>query len=163
VEVVAPRIERVPREVEVVVVEALREILGGRADLDEVGAPGPAQRNRWLLEEHVDVDRLIRPAGRAVRARDEPYDRRIAFGECALLRAAGGRGRCNREHRHSEEAELPEEGTTGRRHERRLRVLDVLRECRSAARARCSGMEGNTPAYRHRDHGPKKAAKAAAG
>ena len=38
----AARVERVPGEVEVVLVQAVREVVGGRRDLDEVAAaPGP--------------------------------------------------------------------------------------------------------------------------
>ena len=85
VEVVAARVERIPREVEVVLVEAPREILGGGADLDDAGVlPRPAQRHRRLVEEQVDGDRYVRVAGLAVRVGDEPHDRRIPLGQGRL-------------------------------------------------------------------------------
>ncbi len=95
VQVVAAGGQRVPREVEVVLVEALREILRGRADLDEVAAaPGAAQRHRRLAEEHVHVDRQIR-LGRAAVAGlcNEAHHRRVALCERRLLPDVGGRGR----------------------------------------------------------------------
>jgi len=64
--VVAARVEGVPGEVEVVLVETVGEVLGTRPDLDEVAAsPGPAQRDRRLVEEQVDVQRLVRLTGPA--------------------------------------------------------------------------------------------------
>src|SRR5207245_542280 len=95
VQVIAARIERAPREVEVVLVEALREILGGRADRDQVaGAPWPPQRNCGLAEEQVDVDRQVRLALAALPGvSNEPNDRAVPSGECRLVGAVGRRDR----------------------------------------------------------------------
>ena len=59
-EVVAARLERAPGEVEVVLEEALREVIRGRTDLDQVAlVPRAAQRDGRLAEEQVDVDRKV--------------------------------------------------------------------------------------------------------
>ena len=88
--VVAARLERVAGEVEVVLEQA-GEIVRARADLDEVdGVPRSAQRDRRLVEQQVDVDRL---EGLAVAALlhllDEPDDRRVLLGERGLVGEIG--------------------------------------------------------------------------
>ena len=77
-----------------VLVEAGPEIGVGRRDLHEVAAaPRPAQRDRRLREQGVDVERLVRLAGAALlRLLDQPDDRREARGELLLLREVGGGG-----------------------------------------------------------------------
>jgi hypothetical protein len=108
VEVVAARVERTSREVEVVLVETPREILGGRADLDHAGVlPGSAQCHRRLVEEQVDGDRHVRIAGLAVRVGDEPDDGRVPLGQGRLLRPVGERGRRQRERQQSDEKRHP--------------------------------------------------------
>ena len=73
-----------------VLVEA-GEIAGGGGDLHEVGrVPGPAERDRGLLEDEVDVDgqvRLSRPA--LLELLDEPHDRRVLLGELGLVGEVG--------------------------------------------------------------------------
>jgi hypothetical protein len=95
-EIRTARVERVPRKVEVVLVEALGEIVRRRADLDQVVAPRPAQGDRRLAEERVDVDRGVRLARRAVRVLDEPHDRGIAFGQRLRVGQACGGAGCRR-------------------------------------------------------------------
>ena len=91
--VVAPRIERVPGEVEVVLPEAV-DVVRRRADPDEVAAvPGPAQGHGRLVEEEVDVERLVRLAVAALLGLlDEPDDRRVLLGERLLVGEVGRRG-----------------------------------------------------------------------
>ena len=83
--VVAAGIERVAREVEVVLVAVARD-LSPRPDLDEVGAiPGAAKRDRRLVEQHVDVGRDVRLARAALlRLVDEADDRRVTCREILL-------------------------------------------------------------------------------
>ena len=90
--VVARGIERVAREVEVVFVEA-GEVGRDRADLDEIGGvPRPPERNRRLVEERVDVDRLVRLAVPArLSLGYESYDRGVALGELGLVVERGAR------------------------------------------------------------------------
>ena len=91
--VVALRLERIPREVEVVL-EAVREVGGARPDLDEVrrGPRAPESDGR-LVEHDVDVDRPVLLAVLALpRLLDEADDRRVALGERGLVREVGGRG-----------------------------------------------------------------------
>jgi hypothetical protein len=101
----AARVERVPGEVEVVLVEPAGEVVRGRPDLDEVAAaPGPAQRDRRLVEEEIDVQRLVRLARPAfLGLLDESDDRRVALGERDLVLEIGcGRGSdCKRRRRES--------------------------------------------------------------
>ena len=91
----AARVERVSGEVEVVLVEPAGEVLGGRPDLDEVAAaPGPAQRDCRLVEEEIDVQRLVRLSGPAfLELLDEADDRRVALGEGDLVLEVGRSGR----------------------------------------------------------------------
>ena len=88
--VVAARIERVAREVEVVPVEAV-EVGGEGRDLDEVDrVPRASESDRPLVEEDVDVDRLVRlPVAALLLLLDEPHDRRVALGELALVGEVG--------------------------------------------------------------------------
>ena len=90
----ASRVERVPGEVEVVLVEPW-EVVRARADLDQIGGiPWSTQRNRRLVEEGVDVDRLVRLAVPAVLGLgDEPHHRGVALGERGLVREVGRRAR----------------------------------------------------------------------
>ena len=77
------------------VLEAFDEIVVRRPDLHQIAAvPRTAQRDRRLLEEHADVDRLVRLARAAfVRLLDEPRNRRKALGERRLIGQVGRRGR----------------------------------------------------------------------
>ena len=102
--VVAARVERVPGEVEVVLVEP-GEIIRGRTDLDQIGGiPRSTQRDRRLIEERVDVDRLVRLAVPAVLSLlDEPHHRGVALGERGLVREVGRRGRRRDEREHGNE------------------------------------------------------------
>ena len=88
--VAAARGERVPGEVEVVVVEPAGEIAGGRPDLDQIRpVPGATERNGRLAEERVDVERLVGLAGAALLLLlDEPDLRRVALGERLLVARA---------------------------------------------------------------------------
>jgi hypothetical protein len=105
--VVAARVERVAGKVEVVLVEALREILGRRRDLDQVvRIPRSAERNRRLSEQRVDVHRLVGLAGSALLLLlDEPHDRGVALGERLLVCEARRRGRREAERGKGEEQE----------------------------------------------------------
>ena len=89
----AARVERAAREVEVVLVPRGREIVRRGPDLHEVVAgPGPAERDRRLAEERVDVDRHVRLAGAALLGlRHEPDDRCEALRERLLVRQGGAR------------------------------------------------------------------------
>jgi len=82
--------ERVAGEVEVVLVE-LREIARGGPYLHKVhGVPWAAKRNRWLVEEKLDVQRDVRLARSALfRLLDEPDDRCVPLRELCLV-AEGG-------------------------------------------------------------------------
>ena len=88
--VAAAGVERVAREVEVVV-EAVDEVLGRRADLHQVGrVPRAAQRNGRLVEQHVHVGRLPGLARAALLLLlDEPDDRREPLGQRALVGEVG--------------------------------------------------------------------------
>jgi hypothetical protein len=97
----------------VVLVETAGEILRGRRDLDEVGrAPGAPEGDRWLVEQRIDVHRLVRLAGPALLLLpDEPDDRRVALGEGPLVGAAGRRGgRADTDRPEGEQAQQPEPG-----------------------------------------------------
>jgi hypothetical protein len=87
------RPERVARKVEVVAVQPRTEVLGGGPDLHQVSAPGAAQGDRRLVEEEVDVDRLIGLARRAPGPLDEPDHRGVTLGQLSLLAHGCGRGR----------------------------------------------------------------------
>ncbi len=90
--VVAAGVERVPREVEVVSVEA-GDVLCRRGDLDEVVAPWSAQGDSRLTEEQVDVHRLVRLAAPALLLLlDEPNDRRVALSKRRLVGERAERG-----------------------------------------------------------------------
>ena len=108
--VAAARVERVPGEVEVVLVPA-DEILRGRTDLDEIEpVPGAAQRDRRLAEQRAYVDRLVRFAGAAlVVLRDQPDDGCVALGQRLFVSERGGRrrGADETERSHSEEDREP--------------------------------------------------------
>jgi hypothetical protein len=102
VQVVAAGLERVAREVEVVAPEPAAESLGGRPDLDEVVPPGPAERNRRLAEEEVDVDRdVVHRRTAALAAGDEAHDGCVPLRERPLLReiASSDAGGCVRRER----------------------------------------------------------------
>ena len=92
--VCAAGVERVAGEVEVVLVEA-GQIVRRRADLDQVECvPRPPQRDRRLVEERVDVDRLVRLARAALlELLDEPDDGCVPLRECDLVVERGRRGR----------------------------------------------------------------------
>ena len=97
--VVAAWIERVAREVEVVPVEAV-EVGGDGRDLDEVDrVPRATEGDRPLVEEDVDVDRLVRLAVAALLLLlHESHDWRVALGELALVGEVG-RGARRRDER----------------------------------------------------------------
>ncbi len=100
--VVAAGIERVAREVEVILV-AILEVRRVGPDLDEVGAvPRPAKRDGRLLEEHVHVGRnvgLARPA--LDRLIDEADDRRVLLRERLLVLDPCERRRGERDRDHA--------------------------------------------------------------
>ena len=95
--VCAAGVERVAGEVEVVLVET-GQIVRRRADLDQVECvPRPPQRDRRLVEERVDVDRLVRLARAALlELLDEPDDGCVPLRECDLVVERGRRGRRER-------------------------------------------------------------------
>ncbi len=105
----AARVERVSGEVEVVLVQAVREVVGRRRDLDEVAAaPGPAQRDRGLVEEEVDVQRLVRLTGPAfLELLDEADHRCVALGEGDFVLEVGCGRRCGCKRRHESWKEGP--------------------------------------------------------
>ena len=90
--VITARIERVTREIEVIL-EAVDEIVRRRPDLDEVaGPPRTAECHRRLVEEHVDIGwdvRLPRPTFDGLR--DETNDRCVLRGERRLAGRVRGR------------------------------------------------------------------------
>ena len=87
----AARVERVPGEVEVVLVEPAGEVVCCRPDLDEVAAaPGPAQRDGGLVEEEIDVQRFVRLARPAfLGLLDEADHRCVALRELDLVLEVG--------------------------------------------------------------------------
>jgi hypothetical protein len=91
---VAPRIEGVAGEVEVILVALRREVGRRRGDLHEIrAAPGPAERDGGLVEQEVDVERRVRlPVAALLRLLDEPDDRRVALGERCLVGEVGSGG-----------------------------------------------------------------------
>ena len=133
VQVVAARVERVAREVEVILVEPGPEVAGARPDLHEVGArPRPAQRDRRLVEEQIDVDRDVRlPGAAALGLIDEPHDRGVARRERRLVRRRRGGGRRRGHPRGGEDG--GEHGDSGpRRHRAAPPSLGVLTSPQSA-------------------------------
>ena len=93
--VVAAGVECVPREVEVVLEEA-GQVVGRGTDLDEIPrVPRPAQGDgRLVVEEHVDVERLVGLARAALlELLHEPHDRSVLLGERGLVAEVG---RCRR-------------------------------------------------------------------
>ncbi len=111
--VVAPRAQRIAREVQVVL-EQVDEIAGGRPDLHEVdGVPRTAQGDGRLLEQQVDVDRLVRLAVAAsLGLGDETHDRRMTLRERRLVGEIG-RGRRRPAERRSGERDEDQEATQG--------------------------------------------------
>ena len=106
--VVAARIESVPGEVEVVLVE-VRDVICRRPDPHQVHRiPRAAQRNCRLVEEQVDVGRPVRLAVAALlELLDNANDRRVALRERGLVgEVGGGDGAAGeREHgRHAQES-----------------------------------------------------------
>ncbi len=133
VQVVAARVERVAREVEVILVEPGPEVAGARPDLHEVGArPRPAQRDRRLVEEQIDVDRDVRlPGAAALGLIDEPDDGGVARRERRLVRRRRGGGRRRGHPRGGEDG--GEHGDSGpRRHRPAPPSLGVLTSPQSA-------------------------------
>ena len=135
--VVAARVERAPREVEVVLVEA-REVLGRRPDLHEVGGvPRAAERDRRVAEQAVDVHRPVRLARPAfLRLLDEPYDRRVLRREVLLrVRPRGDGAEKRTGQREPREAHEPTAPGKARAHGRSLRPrTDALCRRRIALR-----------------------------
>ena len=133
VQVVAARVERVAREVEVILVEPGPEVAGARPDLHEVGArPRPAQRDRRLVEEQIDVDRDVRlPGAASLGLIDEPHDGGVARRERRLVRRRRGGGRRRGHPRGGEDG--GEHGDSGpRRHRAAPPSLGVLTSPQSA-------------------------------
>ena len=96
--VVAAGIERVPGEVEVVLVAAARSAAVGPIFTRSVGFHGPRSATVSLAEERVDVDRLVRLAGPAlVGLLDEADDRGVPLGERLLVAQVGCGRRRNAE------------------------------------------------------------------
>ena len=91
--VVAPRLERVAREVQVVAGEPLAEVLGRRPDLDQlVSLPRPAQRHAAVAEDGLDVAGSVRLPGPALDVLvHQPDHRREALGQCLLGVSVGTR------------------------------------------------------------------------
>ena len=92
--VVAPWVERIARVVEVVL-ETTDQILCGGTDLHEIGGlPGPAEGDRVLAEQQVDVHRPVRLARPALlELLHESDDRGEALGERRLVGQVGARDR----------------------------------------------------------------------
>jgi hypothetical protein len=114
--VAAAWIERVAGKVEVVLVAA-DEILGARRDLDEVRrAPRATERHRRLVEEHVDVRRLVRLPGPALLGLlDQSHHRRKPCGERLVVGGIGeGERRCD------QRSQRENQKTCGLSHDRRL-------------------------------------------
>ncbi len=84
--VAAAGAKRIPGEVEVVAVEPATQLGPRRTDRDQVGvAPRPAQRDRVVAEDDVDVDRPVRLARSAhLLLLHELEHRREAFRQRAL-------------------------------------------------------------------------------
>ncbi len=105
--VVAPRVERIAREVEVVFEAVRRQVGRRRCDLHEVpAAPWPTERHSGLVEQDIDVERRVRlPVAALLRLLDEPDDRRVALGERRLVGEVGGGGGGQAEGRHRADGE----------------------------------------------------------
>ena len=105
--VIAARLERVTGKVEVVLVAPAEQVLRGRPDLDQVGGvPRPTERNSRLVEERVDVHRLIGLARAALLLLlDEPDHRRVTLGQRSLLSGARCTSRGNPQCAHGDESE----------------------------------------------------------
>ena len=99
----AARVERAPREVEVVLVET-GDVVRRRADLHEVGGiPRAAQGDCPVTEEDVHVRRLERLAGPALlRLVDEADDGRVPIRKRLLVLEVGVRS--DREGEHGQDA-----------------------------------------------------------
>ena len=71
------------------------EILGRRGDLDEVGrVPGAAQGDRRIVEEEIDIRRLVRLTRPALlRLLDEAHHGRVALRKGLLVGKIGTRSR----------------------------------------------------------------------
>ena len=70
------------------------------------GFHGPRRGDRPLVEEDVDVDRLVRlPVAALLLLLDEPHDRRVPLGELALVGEGGGRARRRDERGRRDECE----------------------------------------------------------
>ena len=97
------------------VLEAIVEIVGRRADLHQVGdVPGPAQGHGRLVEQEVDVDRAVLLAVAArLRLLDDPHDRRVLLGERRLVREIGARERREGERGRYEHADQPRASQSG--------------------------------------------------
>ncbi len=69
------------------------EVVGRRPDLDEIRrAPRATQRDRPLVEEQIDVDRLERLSRPALlELLDEAHDRRVPVRESLLVGEVGRR------------------------------------------------------------------------
>jgi hypothetical protein len=81
-----------------------------------------AESNGLLVEEEIDVDRLIRLAVSAVLGlRDEPHNRGVALGERRLVREVGRRAR------HHDEGERRNEDV-----EQGARACGHVRDCSTA-------------------------------
>ena len=96
--VVATWLERVAREVEVILEQA-GKVVGARRHLDQIDrVPGPAERDGRLVEERVDVHRLVWFAGTAVlELLDEPDDGCVPLRERDLVVERSGRRRRSRD------------------------------------------------------------------
>ena len=114
------------------------------ADLDQVSrSPRATESNGLLVEENVDVDRLVRLAVPAVLGlRDEPHDRGVTLRERRLVREVGRRAR------HRDEREYGNEDV-----EQAARACGHARDC-STAVARTgygSGSDANRSNPNRRD------------
>jgi hypothetical protein len=107
----AARVERVAGKVEVVLVQAF-EVGRCRRDLDEIdGVPRATEGDRPLVEENVDVDRLVRlPRPALLFLLDEPDGRCVALRELALVGEVG-RGSRRRDERGRGDECREEEGS----------------------------------------------------
>ena len=93
IQVAAPWMERIPRKIEVVLVEPARQITRAWPDLYEIStSPGPTQRDGRLPEEKIDVNRCIGlPRCAVAKLIDQPYDRSKALRKGNLVVEGSGR------------------------------------------------------------------------